>query len=316
VSAAPPDAAGAVPPWWLRALPWAVGLALLGVVASKLDVGALAGALGRVNAPLYLAFIAAFLAVNLACDAFASTMVYRRVVAPVTFGAFATVRATSYLPQIVNYHVGQAYTAYLLTRVYGAPLARVARATLLVYVTNLGALAAVPVLSLPAVASALPWLTRPIAALAALGLAYLALIAAKPRFLRRPLDVLFEVGPRGHLFLLLCRLPHVATLCVANWLSYYFFHVKIPLFESLTYIPVILLVTNLPITPQGVGTRELVATQLLLPFAPATEDARALIVAAGLAWAASTALLASLLSLAFSRSARRLLRQRPGAPPP
>ncbi|MCU0682266.1 MAG: flippase-like domain-containing protein [Polyangiaceae bacterium] len=297
-------------PRWRRLLPWVLGALLLGFVLSKTDLGAVAASLRAVNLPAYLALVVAFGLLNLACDAFAASEVFRRSVARVRFRTIAVVRAASYLPQLLNFHVGQAYTAYLLTRVYGAPLGRVVGAMLLVYATTFGALAAVPALTLPAASKALPWLTRPVAALTLLGVVYLVVLALKPRFLcRRPaLAALFEVGPWGHLYLLLCRLPHVATLCAGTWLSFYFFHITIPPFESLLYVPAILFVTIMPLTPQGVGTRELLAFKLLLPFAPAAADPKALIVASGLAWATSTALMAALISVFFAPAAARLFR--------
>jgi uncharacterized membrane protein YbhN (UPF0104 family) len=303
--------------WWRRVLPWVVGVGLFWFMLSKTELGTVAESLRRVNVPRYVAFVVTFGVVNLACDAFAAAVVFRRTAAPVTFGVVAVVRAASYLPQLVNFHVGQAYTAYLLTRVYRAPGVRVAGALLVVYATTLGALVAVPALLLPFSYQALPWLGRTLAGLAACGTGYLVLLALKPQVLARRagISVPFELGVRGHLALMACRLPHVTVLCVSMWLSFYFFDVTVPLFESFLYIPVILLISTLPLTPQGVGTREFIAIKLLVPFVVTSDgDPKAPIIASGVAWAASTAAVSAVISLLFSRRASKLLGAPPGNP--
>jgi hypothetical protein len=286
-----------------------VGAVLFGLIVSKTDVATMRASLAAVDVPLYLLFVVAFGVVNLLCDAFAATMAFRLTVAPVRFKTIALVRAASYLPQIVNFHVGQAYTAYLLTRVYGAPARRVAGAMLFVYATTMGALVAVPVLWLPVSWRALPWLSRTVAGVLACGLAYLAVLAARPRALAKwpAVSVLFEAGVKGHLVVLFCRLPHVAVLCAGTWLSFHFFHITIPPFESLTYLPAILLVVTLPITPQGVGAREVIALELLARFVPASAgDPKGPIVASGVAWVVGTTVVAALIGLVFTPAASRL----------
>jgi hypothetical protein len=56
-------------------------------------------------------------------------------VAEVKYSHLFAVRAASYLPSILNHHLGQAWLTYFLSRVYGAPIWRVAGATLIVYAT-------------------------------------------------------------------------------------------------------------------------------------------------------------------------------------
>lgn len=306
------------PPLWRRALPWVVGVALFGVALSQTDVGAVRAAMREVDLPLYLLFIFAFGVMNLVCDAFAATVAFRLSVAPVRFKTIALVRAASYLPQLVNFHMGQAYTGYLLTRVYGATVGRAAGAMLFVYATTFGALVAVPAIWLPMAWHALPWLSRAVAILLACGALYLVVLAVRPRALARfpAVSVLFDAGVRGHLTALICRLPHVAVLCVGVWLSFHFFHITIPLRESLTYVPAMLLVVTMPITPQGVGAREVVALELLSRFVPAAAgDPKGPIIASGVAWVTGTTLIAALISVALTPAASRLWSSPPGADP-
>src|SRR5262249_45946484 len=112
--------------------------------------------------------------------------------------------------------------------------------------------------------------------------------------------------------LLLFRLPHVAGLVLATWANYAFFDVRIPAVTAVGAIPLVLLVASLPITPQGVGTRELFAIQVFVPFAARTVDPRAAVVAAGAGGTPAPLLPQALVEIASTRPAAALL----GAPSP
>ena len=166
---------------------------------------------------------------------FATTVVYRRTVAPVRFREFWVLRGASYLPSILNHHVGQAFLTYYVARIYGVSLARMAGGTLLVYVSWMGWLAAAGTVALAA--SGQP-LLRPALLLAA-GVAYLIVIAWRPARLARVklLAPLFEAGIRGHAVALAVRLPHFVVLFLGTWLPFFFFGVDVPLASALVYIP-------------------------------------------------------------------------------
>ena len=120
---------------------------------------------------------------------------------------------------------------------------------------------------------------------------------------------LTELGVRGHLIALAYRLPHVCVQFLGAWLPFWFFGVRIPLSDALALMPVLMLVVTLPITPQGIGTRDVLALQLLRPYAPG--HAAAAIAATTLSWAGAITLVQALLSPLFMRRAQRLLAARP-----
>ena len=262
---------GAVPasppqPLWRRALPFVLGLGLIVFVVARLDLDAFVQNLWRVNVPLYLGFCLIFILVLLAADAFATALVYRRSVAPVRFRDFYVVRGAAYLPSILNHHVGQAFITYFLSRAYGVPLWRVAGATLLVYASWMGCLLGLACVALLLTGQPVAWLALPLGA----GVVYLVVIAWHPPVLARRslLAPLFEAGVSGHLIALVARLPHLIVLFLGTWLPFLFFDVNIPLSAALTYIPILMVVATLPLTPQGVGTRDVLAGVLFERFAP------------------------------------------------
>jgi hypothetical protein len=268
-------------PLWKKALPFAIALALIGFTVSRIDLPAFARNIAAVNAPGFMLFAAAFVFGLLTADAFASAIVYRRAVAPVTFREFWVLRGASYLMSILNHHVGQAFVTYYVSRTHRVSLARIAGATLLVYASWMGLL-------LLAGAGAMVmagWpLLRPVLALGA-GVVYLVVIAAKPAPLARIqfLAPLFEAGFVGHVVALVVRIPHFFVLFVGTWLPFWFFGVKIPLGAALAFVPIMMVAATLPITPQGVGTRALLAVTFFARYAPgATPEEQAAAIAASM----------------------------------
>lgn len=300
-------------PWWRRALPFALAAALLGVALRQVDLHAFARHLATVNAPLYLAFALGFVLSLLTADTFATVLVYRRTVAPVGFGELWILRGASYLPALLNHHVGQAFLTYYIARAHGVPLARMTGGTLLVYVSWMGLLAGTGCLAL--VVAGQP-LVMP-AVIVVVGLVYLAVIATRPAWLARTrlLAPLFEAGLGGHLVALMVRVPHLVVLFVGTWLPFRFFGVDIPFRAALAFVPILMVGVTLPITPQGLGTRDLIAAALFEPFAPGATHAERLasIAAATTSWLVAVTLTGGLLGLVLLKRALPALDHRTDA---
>jgi hypothetical protein len=100
----------------------------------------------------------------------------------------------------------------------------------------------------------------------------------------------------------------MAVLFAANWLMFWFFGIRIPLAHALATVPLLMLVAGLPITPQGMGTRDLLSIQLFSGYAAGAPEARsAAIAAATLSFACALTLVQLVISSIFMRRARRLL---------
>lgn len=295
-------------PLWRRLLPFVLGAALLLWVLRRTSFTELKGALAHTNHVAFIAFALIALVVNLALDCVATSYIYRRTVCPVSFREFFVIRGASYLPSMLNHNLGQAWLTYYLARRYNAPLWRVAGATLLVYGTNLAGLVLLGVVALLASDAPPSWLAPTLGVALGLGLLYGVLLRFGQKLLQRSQATrpLVEIGIRGHLFAIAVRLPHVAALYLGTWLSFSFFEVWVPPTDALAYIPLLMLVAALPLTPGGVGTRDAMALSLLAPFAPASFGTSA-ITAATLSWLLATHLIAALLSPPLMRRASRLL---------
>ncbi len=296
------------PPLWRRVLPFLLGAALLGWVLRRTSFSELSGALEHTNHAAFFGFALIALLTNLALDCVATSYIYRRTVCLVSFREFFVIRGASYLPSMLNHNLGQAWLTYYLAKRYRAPLWRVAGATLLVYGTNLAGLVLLGAVALIMSDEPPAWLAPILGVSLALGALYALLLRFGQGLLQRfqATRPLVEIGVTGHLLAILVRLPHVAALYLGTWLSFWFFGVWVPPTQALAYIPLLMLVAALPLTPGGVGTRDVTALSLLAPFAPLTFGTSA-ITAATLSWLVATHLIAALISPPLMRRASRLL---------
>lgn len=313
MNSASPDASKPLP-WWRRALPFVIGGTLVAFVLSRLDLRTFREAISRTNYVAFAGFAFAFTAILLAADVFATTDAYSRTVGRVRYRDLFVIRAASYLPSMVNHHVGQAWLTFFLAKARKAPLTRTAGATLFVYATTFGALFLFLLVGLPFNRGRVSWLLPTVSTVGAAGVGYAIALAMKPKFLaERPLLApLFDAGLRGHLAALVMRLPHVLMQFIGTWVPFLFFGIKVPFTDALALLPVIMFAVTLPVSPQGLGTRDTLSIALLSRYAVGAPGERnALIAATTLSWLAALTLIQLTLSPLFMKRAYRLLGQMP-----
>lgn len=291
---------------WRRALPFVVAIGLLTFVIARLDLVAFRAALSRLQVAPFIAFTFAWVLVLLAADSVGSVAAYRVSAPSVRFAQFYLLRGASYLPGLVNHHLGQGFLTYMTSRAFDVPLARVAGATLLSYAGWMGCLLGLASVALPLSGKPAAFLLVPLGA----GIVYLIILAVRPARLQRVgfLAPLFEAGIRGHVIALVARIPHLAVLVLGTWLPFFFFGVEIPMGTALLLIPIVLVAVTLPLTPQGFGTRDALCLTFFAQFASGeTESARAAQIAAcTTTWGVTAALVTALVGLACTRYAARL----------
>lgn len=320
------DASAATTPWqpppqlplWRRALPFVVALALLAFVVARLDLAAFRAALAELHVPSFLAFTMAWILVLLGADALGSVAAYRVTTPGVRLGQFYVLRGASYVPALLNHHLGQAFLTYMTARAFGVPVARVAGATLLSYAGWMGCLLGLGAIALPVAGLPWAWLLAPLGA----GAVYLIVLAVRPARIARIsfLAPLFEAGVRGHAVALAARVPHLLVLVLGTWLPFFWFDVHIPAGPALLFIPVVLVAVTLPITPQGFGTRDALSVAFFAAYAPGVTEAErtARIAACTASWGVAAALASALVGLVCTRFAAQLVDRRTlrGAAPP
>jgi hypothetical protein len=239
-----------------RLWPWLVGLAILIIVATRIPLTAFREAITRgphlALAAVNLAIIAAVLctdSVSTWIGLFAMRM--RRPLRSVV-----VVRGATYLLFLLNYAVGQGGFGYYLHR-SGTPALRATGATLFLIGTNLATLLVLTTVAFAAYGTATAtglWWTL-VGGCAAFAV-YLVVIAVAPGVVarREVLAPLFDAGLRGHALAMVGRLPHVTVIVLGHWIAMRVWGIPVPLGVGMMLMPVVVIVSVLPISPAGLGT--------------------------------------------------------------
>src|SRR5690606_33263805 len=158
-------------------------------------------------------------------DTFGSVVLYRLTIAPIRYSDFFLLRGASYLPSLLNHHLGQAILTYFLSRTYDVKLVRAAGATLLSYAAGAACILSFGTLAL-ACGGRPTWL----AVWVGLRLGYLGVLQARPRWLARcsPLAPRFETGVVGDLVALPARGPPFGVLFIGHWAPFEVLDIHIP----------------------------------------------------------------------------------------
>jgi hypothetical protein len=286
-------------------------------VVSRIDLREFVDALEPSALALLFGFALVWNVALLTADAFATSRVYRQTVGQVGFRDLWLIRGASYLPSLLNHHIGQGWVTYFLSKIYGASLWRVAGATLVVYLTTLACLLTFAATGMMLRYEELKWMGPVLLPLFVCGLLFLVVVRLKPAFLRRRrfLEPMFEVGVVGHLRHTLYRAPHMFVLFLGSWVPLHLFEVPVPFLDALGLVPPVLLVAALPITPQGVGVRDTLSVHLFAAYAAGTpEQAAARVAASTLGWAAAILLVQAAFSPLLMK--RAYLRMGGTQPPP
>ncbi len=290
-----------------RVLPFVIAAGLLFLISRKIDFSAFWETLRSVNAAALIGFAILWQIFLLAADALGNFVAYRRTMPNATYADFYVFRGASYLPGMVNHHLGQAYMTYLQAKLLQIPLARMAGTTLVSYAGWLGCLLGCMTIALPM--TDLPLGLVPVVLVT--GTLYLVVVSVAPKPLRRftLLEPLFEAGFWGHARALVGRLPHLFVLVMGTWVSYRIFDIEIPLGTALVYLPILLVLVTLPVTPQGFGAREAAAATFFSMYAHGDSEAERIgrLTAATTAWGVSITLVGIALGVACARVVNRRL---------
>ncbi|MCX4243656.1 hypothetical protein [Paraliomyxa miuraensis] len=290
-------------------LRWVLGSSLVGWVLGTVSGDAVIAAFRSVNPLLYGAFCVGFALLNLLLDGVAAVPTHRHAAPDLRLREYLVVRGAAHLGGAINVHLGQAQVGSLLVRVYGAGLTDVLATTLICYGTTLGALlllGAIPLLSWDAPA----WLSTGILGGLTAAVAYGAALLWPPRALARlPVFAqLRQIGVTTQLRLLVLRLPTVMLHMLGIWVAYAFFGIRLALDDAVVVIPLLTVVSAVPLVPHGIGARDLAALSLL--GAAAGPQQLANLVSAGVALAAGSTLAQVVVGLAFMPALERLRARR------
>jgi uncharacterized membrane protein YbhN (UPF0104 family) len=256
---------------WKSWLPWLAGLLILVVLFGRVPPRQVLASLAEGPTALLAAYAAVFVLVALLADGAATRVAFQVAGVPYPLPRVILARGASYLLGLVSYSLGQAALGVFLyrrgataSRATGAVLLGIgANITALLLIVSAGAIAD-PALSVRA--AILPWLL----AGAAGTCIYLALVALRPRGLARirHLRPFLEAGPAGFARAVAARLPHFLVMVAGLWGALRLWGVPVPFGRGLLLLPLVLLISALPITPSGLGSVQAALIVLFRHLAP------------------------------------------------
>lgn len=259
-----------------RWLPWLIALAILALLVREVRLDSLREAF-RHGAWLALSlYVVLEILIALPADALGTRVALAAAGVPRPWSEVLLARGASYLLGLVSYVAGQGGMGFYLAKT-GVPAGRSAGAVLLLMFANgiilvlLGAAGlAIELDRLEGVRTDLLLLV--IAAAFAGMLAYLVVIAVRPRQLERYslLAPLFEAGLGGHLRAILARFPHMLLLVLLHWGAFRIWGIAVPPLRGLALNPIVLLVAALPVTPGGLGTTQALQVLFFSPWGSAS----------------------------------------------
>lgn len=264
-------------------LPWLAAAALIAWLLHRVPLGEVREALRHGPYLALLAYVLLEYVLTLPADAFATREALAVVGVRRTFAELMLARAATYLLGLLSYFASLGGIGWWVAR-GGTRAARATGSVLLLMVTNGFAMVLVAAAGLLAglPAGAVQQIDREVLLLliggALLGLVlYLAVIAARVRWLAGwgVLAPLFEAGVAGHVRAIAARLPHMLVLALLHWGAFRLWGIAIPFFQGTALMAVVLLISALPVTPNGLGTTQVLQVLFFGAWAHgATAEAR------------------------------------------
>ncbi|HWM92992.1 MAG TPA: lysylphosphatidylglycerol synthase transmembrane domain-containing protein [Thermoanaerobaculia bacterium] len=260
-----------------RWLPWLVAVAILAFLVREVRLDTLREALRHGPWLALAAYIVLEVVLALPADTFGTREALAAAGVRRPWREVLLARGASYLLGLLSYVAGQGGMGFHLART-GVPVGRSAGAVLLLMIANgivlvlLGAAGLGIELARGGLEGAPTELLALTVAAAFSGtLAYLLVIAIRPRWLERYslLAPLLEAGVAGHLRAIAARFPHMLLLVVLHWGAFRVWGIEVPFFLGLALNPIVLLIAALPVTPGGLGTTQALQVLFFGPYASA-----------------------------------------------
>jgi hypothetical protein len=280
-----------------RAIPWAVGAAIIAYLVWRIEPGPLAGALSQASLSLYIPALAVFVYLNFLVDTQNLYAILRHFNHGIRFSEAMIIRGASYLLMIVDYTLGMGSIVYYLKRYHGIPVVRgTGLMFYLNYITHVSLLILAIAGCLLAGPHPSPWPMRIATACAALLVVAVALIAGLKllpgfHFLEKVkrndlVKVFIETPAAVYLLHTAYRCAFYFTFVLFFYAAVRAFNMEIPLVALIAYVPVILLVISIPVSAFGLGTSQAAMLVLFRDY-----GSQAQILAFSLAYSASIVIL-------------------------
>jgi hypothetical protein len=253
--------------WSLRLAPYLVTAAVVAAILHRYPAGAIARQMGAGHALRMLPYGLVLPFVVWLPYAVFDRVVFEGTVGRVALRDVVRAKAASAILLTLGYFLGGGGYAVWIARTTRASPARAAGAVLYLMSSDLMAVCAVGGTAMWIGRADVPTTLRSVATWVFVVEAALVVLAPYGRWRLPEIFVAWRLVPRGRSFAQIAgRALNIAVLTAFHWGAMRAFGIDIPAGAAAMYVPVILLVTSLPINVAGLGAAQ-AAWLLLLPWA-------------------------------------------------
>lgn len=293
------------PPLWKRLVPFAVASVILAYLFHQIDARECLDTLRTADLSMYLPWLLAFILITFLLDTQYLAVMLRRFRYPIAWKDALGIRGVTYLLMTVDYTVGMGALIYYLKKNLSIP---VMRSTGLMGFFN--AITQKTLVYMSTIGLILLWPPSPLlrnflyfcVGFVVLDLLFIVALKKMPSrgFMLRIknlnlLRVFHEASWSSYGVLILWRSVYYALFIGFFHVALRAFHLEVPFTALLAYVPIILLVISMPITPCGFGTAQAAMLYLFKEYGPAVY-----IMAFGLTYSTSILVLRSVIGLCFA----------------
>jgi uncharacterized membrane protein YbhN (UPF0104 family) len=294
-------------PRWRRAAPFLAAAGIMAWLFLHIDRAAFLAAVESADVSLFVPWLLAFVLATFVLDAQNLAAVLRELGHPMSFRSLVGIRGGTYLLMTLDHTLGLGALAWCLQRELSIPALRVAGLMLFFNTITQFTLVAMTIAGLALITPATPLLRYFLVACIVFAGAVVLFVGAGKTLASRGqgtgiwssslLRVFHEASWKGYCSLVFWRVVYYVPFIVFFSVGARAFHMNIPMIALTAYVPIILLVISMPVTPGGFGTAQ---AAMIYLFGGYGSDGN--IMAFGLAYSTSVLLLRSLIGLMFASS--------------
>lgn len=257
--------------WIARTVPWLIGGSVLVYLIWRIEPQPLIKALAQAQLMIYIPAVLVFIYISFLVDMQNFRALMKHFGYLFTLAESMAIRGASYLIVVIDYTLGLGSIVYFLKETRQIPLGRGTAIMIYYNYINQIALLLLAVGGYPLLGMDLPWLTRGLIAcilLLCLTVLVIGIIKSSGNGLAKKIRKAVLAQPfvessfRTYLLNTIYRMGYYCTYILFFYVAVRAFGMEIPFITLIAYVPIILLVISIPISPFGLGTSQ--AAMLLL----------------------------------------------------
>jgi len=295
-----------------KVLPWILGLGILGYLFYIVDTVRFMEALVHADIFMYVPFLVIFIIISYFIDAQNFYEMLKKFGHRISYSDMLGIRGVSYLLMVINFSLGLGGVAYYLKREHHISIPRAASLMLFytlvtkysIYFMTIAGCLMVPVMDrvLERV-FILCLIIFAVNTAVVMAIRYMPEWGILKKFKKSEiLSIYFDTSISNFLTMVMWRILYYSTFVLFFYVGVRAFNMQIPLIILTAYVPVILFIISLPITPFGMGT---VQAAMLVFFRD--YGSPEVILAFGISYSASIIIGRGLLGMIFIKRAVRPL---------